>query len=140
MTQQTERGYPTTAAALALVGSVLMVVSGILFLAVSTFILPHLEIASFPNAHIPPGVTQGSISAMASGLVGTMGLVGLASGIIVLVSAVILLTRPSQVRIWGVLVLVFSVLSFLGLGGFVVGAILGIVGGILTLSWKPSPQ
>lgn len=135
-----ERGYPTTAAAIALVGSVLMVVSGILFLAVSTFIIPHLEIASFPNTHIPPGLTPGSVSAMASGLVGTMGLIGLASGIIVLVSAVVLLTRPGQVRIWGVLVLVFSVLSFLGLGGFIVGAILGIVGGILTLSWKPSPQ
>jgi len=140
MTQQTESGYPTTGATLALVGSVLMVVSGVLFLAVSTFILPRLDIASFPNTHVPPGLAPGSVSAIASGLVGTMGLIGVASGIIVLVSAVILLTKPSQARTWGVLVLVFSVLSFLGLGGFFVGSILGIVGGILTLRWKPSPQ
>jgi hypothetical protein len=140
MTQQTEFGHPTTAATLALVGSILMVVSGVLFLAVSTFILPRLDIASFPNTQIPPGLTPGSVSAIASGVVGTMGLIGVASGIIVLVSAVILLTKPSQARTWGVLVLVFSVLSFLGLGGFFVGSILGIVGGILTLRWKPSPQ
>jgi hypothetical protein len=37
-----------------------------------------------------------------------------------------------------VLILVFSILSFIGLGGFVVGAILGIVGGVLALRWKPS--
>jgi len=140
MTQQTEGGHPTTGAVLALVGGTLMMLSGILFLAVSTVILPNLDIASFPNVHTPPGLTPGSISAIASGVVGAMGLFGLVSGIIVLVSAVILLTKPSQVRTWGVLILVFSVLSFLGPGGFVVGAILGIVGGILTLRWKPSLQ
>jgi hypothetical protein len=36
---------------------------------------------------------------------------------------------------------VFSALSFLGMGGFFVGAILGIVGGVLALSFKPeSPK
>jgi hypothetical protein len=140
MTQQTESGHPTTAAILALTGSILMILGGILFLAVSTFILPHLDVASFPNVQIPSGLAPGSIPAIASGVVGTMGLFGLASGIIVLASAVLLLTNRSQARTWGVLILVFSVLSFLGLGGFAVGAILGIVGGILTLRWKPTPQ
>jgi hypothetical protein len=140
MTQQTETGHPTTAAILTLAGGILMMVGGILFLAVSTFILPYLSVASFANVQVPPGLTPGSIAAMASGVVGTMGLFGLASGILLLVSAVFLLTKPNQVRTWGALILVFSVLSFLGLGGFVVGAVLGIVGGILTLRWKPSPQ
>jgi hypothetical protein len=58
----------------------------------------------------------------------------------VLVSALVLLTNSSQRRTLGVLILVFSVLSFLGLGGFVVGAILGVAGGILTLTWKPPTQ
>jgi hypothetical protein len=139
MTQQTESGHPMTAAILAFAGSILMIVSGTLFLAVSTFILPHLDVASFRNVQVPSGLAPGSIPAIASGVVGTMGLFGLASGIIVLVSAVILLTNRSQVRTWGVLILVFSVLSLLGTGGFAVGAILGIVSGILTLRWKPSP-
>jgi len=138
--QQTECDHPTNAAILALVGSVLMMVGGILFLAVSALILPHLDIMSFPSVHTPPGLILGSIPAIASGVVGTMGLFELASGIIVLASAVILLTRSDDVRTWGVLILVFSVLSFLGMGGFVVGAVLGIVSGILTLCWKPSPQ
>jgi hypothetical protein len=33
--------------------------------------------------------------------------------------------------------LVFSILSFFGTGGFGVGAVLGIVGAVMTLRWKP---
>jgi hypothetical protein len=48
-----------------------------------------------------------------------------------------LLAKVGQRRTWGILILVFSVLSFIGLGGFVIGAILGIVGGVLILRWRP---
>ena len=68
---------------------------------------------------------------------GGMILLGLISGIIVLVSAIMVKRRPSEYNTWGVLILVFSVLSFFGFGGFFIGAILGIVGGALVLSWKP---
>ena len=115
----------------------MIILGGTLLMAVSTFILPHLD---YSNLTTPPRLNPGSIAGLVSGIVGTMGLFGLVSGIIVLVSAVILLTGPSQRRTWGVLILVFSVMSFLGLGGFVVGAILGIAGGILTLRWKPPAQ
>ena len=65
---------------------------------------------------------------------------GLVSGIIVLVSAIILLNNPSPRRALGVIILVFSVMSFLGLGGFIVGTILGMAGGILALRWRPPTQ
>jgi len=45
-------------------------------------------------------------------------------------------SKPAQASAWGTLVLVFSVVSLLGMGGFFLGAILGIVGGILALTWK----
>jgi len=48
-----------------------------------------------------------------------------------------LLANSGQPRTWSVLILVFSVLSFVGMGGFIVGAVLGIVGGALVLKWKP---
>ena len=114
-----------------------MILGGTLLIAVSTFVLPHLN---YSNINTPPRLTPGFIPSLVSGIVGTMGLFGLVSGVIVLVSAVILLTNPSRARTWGVLILVFSILSFLGLGGFIVGAILGIVGGVLTLRWKPPAQ
>jgi len=137
MTQQTTAGYPKTASILALAGSVLIILCGVLFMAVSIFIIPHVD---FTNVNRPPMLTPGSVSTIASGVLGVMGLLGLVSGIIVLVSAVMLLSNQGQPRTWGVLTLIFSVLSFLGLGGFVIGAVLGIVGGILALRWKPPTQ
>jgi hypothetical protein len=81
------------------------------------------------------------------GMIGSLGvpfgfmqglmLVGLASGIIVIVGAVMLDARPTDHFAWGVIILVFSVTSFLGMGGFIVGAILGIVGGAFAISWRP---
>lgn len=63
-------------------------------------------------------------------------LIGLVSGIIIIVGAVMLQSRPAEAQTWGVLILVFSVISIFGTGGFVLGAILGIIGGILALTWK----
>jgi len=130
--------YPKTGSILALVGSSLILICGVLLTWVSAEILPHIDISSFPNVHTPPGLSAGSIPAIASGVVGGIGLFGLVSGAIVLASAVLVLAVPSQSRTWGVLMIVFSAFSFLGLGGFVVGAVLGIVGGVLTLRWNPS--
>src|SRR5712664_1731438 len=69
-----------------------------------------------------------------------IGVIGLAFGIIVLVGAIMLYTHPEQHVTWGVIVLVFSILSiFTSLGGFLVGLVLGIVGGALGIAWKPQP-
>src|SRR6266699_3105134 len=48
---------------------------------------------------------------------------------IVTMSAVLLRLKPNQRQTWGILVLVFSILGFFGFGGFIVGSVLGIVGG-----------
>ncbi len=64
-------------------------------------------------------------------------LVGLISGAFVLIGAIMIRMRPSEHVAWGVIVLVFSITSFLGMGGFMIGALLGIAGGALALSWRP---
>jgi len=110
-------------------------VGGILLLSVSAFILPNISYASMS---VPPGVTN--MAGLVSGAVGVVGVFGIVSGVIVLTSSVLLRTTPNQRKTWGVLILVFSILSFVGLGGFVVGAILGVVGGIMTLTWSPPVQ
>ena len=63
-------------------------------------------------------------------------MLGLISGLIVLGSGIILRIKPGQSVVFGVLILVFSVVSFFGTGGFVIGAVLGIIGGIMTLRWR----
>ncbi len=116
-----------------------MVLAGFLLVAVSAFIIPHLASSFF--SHVQPNSTgrfsPATIQGFASFVIGGLGAFGLISGIIVLASAVMLQVNLSGRRTWGVLILVFSVLSFLGTGGFVAGAILGIVGGVKALTWKP---
>ncbi len=126
--------YPKTGAILALAGGIIILLGGLVFIGASVFVLPHLN---FGNMTAPHGLNKAILPSLVSGIVGVMGTVGLVCGAIVLTSATMLLANVGQRRTWGILILVFSVLSFIGLGGFILGAILGIVGGILVLIWKP---
>ena len=69
-----------------------------------------------------------------------IGSVGLASGILVLLGGVLLHLYPEQHSMWGALILAFSIISILGMGGFLVGAIIGIVAGALTLGIRSNTQ
>lgn len=60
-------------------------------------------------------------------------IIGIVSGALVILGALLMSFRPHESQKWGVLILVFSLLSFFGMGGFFVGAILGIIGGSLAL-------
>jgi len=61
----------------------------------------------------------------------------LISGIIVIIGAVMLQSKPQQHSQWGILILIFSIISILGGYGLVIaGLILGVIGGIMALTWK----
>ncbi len=119
---------PTVAVILSLIGGILMLLSGAIF---SIF-----------------GSTGFGMMGGYRGMMGSFGfpfslmvgfsLIGLMSGILVIIGAVMLDTRPSDHTAWGIIVFVFSMVSLLGMGGFFVGAILGIIGGAFALSWRPS--
>jgi len=70
--------------------------------------------------------------------IAAMGLVGILTGLLVIVFGVLMYIRPQQHVIWGALVLVLSLVSILGFGGFFLGLILGLIGGILGIVFKPS--
>jgi hypothetical protein len=73
------------------------------------------------------------------GIGGLLGLPGVLWGILMIVCAVMMRSRPAQHATWGSLVVVFSLLSWFGaFGGLVVGFLLGLIGGILGITWKPS--
>src|SRR3989304_6272598 len=77
------------------------------------------------------GADFGFMWGMMGGYMGMMGslgfpfgsflgfmLVSLVCGIIVTISALMLNSRPADPRAWGIVILIFSVISFLGMGGF----------------------
>jgi len=111
-----------------------MVLGGAIFIGAAAFVIPHMNLS---NITVPNGIDKASLPGLISGILTIMGGFGLVCGAIVLISGTMLLANVGGRRTWGILILVFSVLSFVGLGGFVVGAILGMVGGVLALRWKP---
>jgi hypothetical protein len=74
---------------------------------------------------------------VASGFMTGLSFIGLISGVIVIVGALMLNICPAEHLTWGALILVFSIISFAGMGGFWIGALMGIAGGAIALSWRP---
>ncbi len=132
MTQQ-KAAYSNTASVLAIVAGSLMVAAAVIILILGTFIVPRLSDASF---HTSQSLHTANVPGFVGSVLQGIGLFGLISGIIVLVSGAMLRTNPSQRTLWATLMLVFSVLSLFGTGGFIIGAVLGIAGGVKALIWK----
>ena len=63
--------------------------------------------------------------------------VGLILGFIVLLGALMLHYKPANKKAWGIMIIAFSIPSVIMGGGFIIGFILGIIGGKLALSEKP---
>lgn len=66
--------------------------------------------------------------------------VGLILGVLVLLGALMLHFKPLNKKLWGILVIVFSIPSVIMGGGFIIGFILGIIGGKLALSEKTKKE
>jgi hypothetical protein len=64
------------------------------------------------------------------------------SGILVLVSAVVMSFRSHQYPAWGTIIIVFSVTGLFAGGNFLtgVGSVLGIIGGLLAITYKTASR
>ena len=86
------------------------------------------------------GMTNGYYGMMRGfgfgGLFYILTAIGVISGIIILVCAIMIYTRPKATPTWGAIIITFSLVSLFGMGGFFFGAILGAVGGMLALTLK----
>ncbi|MEM2759249.1 MAG: C2H2-type zinc finger protein [Nitrososphaerales archaeon] len=58
---------------------------------------------------------------------------GLSTGIAVILTAYMLKVKPEESRRWGVMIVILSAMSILGMGGFIAGMVLGIAGGMIAI-------
>jgi hypothetical protein len=122
--QGTGETYPRTAYLLSLIGGILMLVFSLIY---------AIVLAALASLFAAVGFGLGV------GIAVGLAVVALVFGVIVLVLAIRLKTNPGSAKTSGILIIVFSVISFVGGGGFYIGAILALIGGILAVVWHP-PQ
>jgi hypothetical protein len=95
-----------------------------------------LFFANFQNFPMG-GMMGGGMWGMGSGFAWSwFFLLPLIAGIMVLVGAIMMYTRPQDTLVWGIIILVFSIIGFTGMGFSILGAILGIIGSIIALGEK----
>ncbi|MGD0330392.1 MAG: DUF6114 domain-containing protein [Nitrososphaeria archaeon] len=81
-------------------------------------------------------VIGAAVSFFIGGIGGVFGLWGVVCGIIMIVGGTMMNGHPDQHNMWGTIVLVFPILSLAG-GGLIIGFILGLIGGALSIAWRP---
>jgi len=69
-----------------------------------------------------------------------LSVVALVCGVIILIGALMLRVQPRNHTIWAIIIVVFSLTSFVGMGGYFIGAILGLIGGVFELSIRQIHQ
>jgi hypothetical protein len=123
------------------IGFILSLVGGILIFVSSAISTVWFAVGSSPFGY-------GDFWGVMAGFHSMMGLnndyllgfsvLGLVCGAIVVIGSFLLNLRPLEHVTWGVIVLVFSAVSFVSMGGWFVGAAFGVVGGALAIAWRSS--
>ncbi|HYA70296.1 MAG TPA: zinc ribbon domain-containing protein [Thermoplasmata archaeon] len=109
---------PTAAAVLSIIGGIFILLGG----------LAEIAIGSYASS-----AGYGALGGAAAGL----GALGLLMGILILVLGILLLSNPGSHVTYGVLIIVFALISLVSFfGGFFIGFLLALIGGILALVFK----
>ncbi|MDP4161923.1 MAG: DUF6114 domain-containing protein [Bacillota bacterium] len=73
-------------------------------------------------------------------LPGSLAVIGLLFGGLITLIGILALFFPNSSKLLGVFTIFLSILSVIGaLGGFLIGTILGIIGGSLLIAWRMAP-
>ena len=125
---------PSIAVLLSLLGGIVITAGSVIAALLSGFGSPYEYYYG-----MGPGMMRGygyGFGSFSTAMLIEFSVVALVCGIIVVVAAAMLRVNPSDHTTWGIVILIFSLGSFIGMGGYFIGALLGITGGALALSWR----
>ena len=118
---------PTKALTLSLIAGILICINAVLLGVVAKWFIGIMPILPGSSGNDPTFLIE-------------LATVGLIFGVLVLLGALMLHIKPLSKKAWGIMIIVFSIPSVIMGGGFIVGFILGIIGGAKALSRKPKMQ
>ena len=67
-------------------------------------------------------------------VIAVISAIAIGTGVILIIGGYLIYRKPESAGKWGVAILVASIVGLFGMGGFFIGPILGIIGGILALT------
>jgi hypothetical protein len=124
MVQTVSENRSSSAFTLSLAGGILIILGSI----VSLLFFANLQSSMHDRMG---GMMGGMMIGMMSGWYLSIPIV---AGILVIVGAVMINARPQETTLWGIIIVIFSIVGFTGMGLSFFGSILGIIGGGLALS------
>lgn len=125
----------TAAFVLSLIGGIVIIAGSVIEVFLSAYGSPYGTYYG-----MGPGMMRGFGFGYGSGWMWGLGLVALVCGVLVLIGAIMLNAHRQEHVSWGIVVLVFSIASFIGMGGYFIGAILGVAGGAIALSYRTTRE
>jgi len=125
----------TTAFILSLTGGLVIIAGSAIAAFLSAFGSPYGTYYG-----MGPGMMSRFGFGYGSGWMLGFSMAALVCGVLVVIGAIMLNVRPAEHMAWGIIVLIFSFASFIGMGGYFIGAILGIAGGAIALSYRAPTQ
>jgi hypothetical protein len=114
----------SSAFALSLAGGILIILGSIVWL----LFFANLQSSMHDRMG---GMMGGMMVGMMSGWFLSIPIV---AGILVIIGAIMLNARPRQNTLWGIIIVIFSIVGFTGMGLSFLGSILGIIGGAIAIS------
>jgi hypothetical protein len=82
-------------------------------------------------------VASGSGALAVGAVLGGLGFLGALFGVFVVIFAILLFANPDSHVGYGIAILILSLISIVGGGGFILGLALGVIGGILAIIFEP---
>lgn len=125
------KNKPILAAVLSIISAALIILYGIIILGTG-FLIGSFE----ENENLTEGETDNIPVDFLGTIIMALSLWAIICGIVIGLGGLMLEEKPNESKKWGVIILVFSIISIFGGGGFFAGMILGIVGGVLAITWS----
>jgi hypothetical protein len=129
----TEPETPTAAFILSLIAGIIILLSGIMLLVMGTAFMSEM----MGGYYLGMMGGYSGITGFISSMIAWIGVWGIICGAIILYGAYMLSSDPASHGMWGFIIIIISLASLFEGGGFLIGAILGILGGIFATIWEP---
>jgi hypothetical protein len=126
MNMNPEIQEPAKASRLPLIAGGLIILNATLLALVATWFIG-----------IMPSLPGSTLHAMDLYRIASMGFI---FGVLVLLGGMMLYHQTAHRSVWGMMIIVFSILGYVTGGGFIIGSILGIMGGVSAIRRKPRTQ